>query len=65
MATLDAMSLDPYGGNSRKLEGFSKALPLRRRRVGSWRIFFWIDDVERVVNVTHIQRRTSTTYRKR
>ena len=36
-----------------------------RRRVGDWRIFFDVDDQAKSVFVVAIERRTSTTYRKR
>jgi mRNA-degrading endonuclease RelE of RelBE toxin-antitoxin system len=36
-----------------------------RRRVGDWRIFFDVDPKLRLVEVTAVERRTTTTYRKR
>ena len=36
-----------------------------RRRVGHWRLFFDLDSDHRLVDVVAIERRTSTTYRKR
>jgi mRNA-degrading endonuclease RelE of RelBE toxin-antitoxin system len=36
-----------------------------RRRVGDWRVFFDVDRERRQVEVTDIERRTTTTYRKR
>jgi mRNA-degrading endonuclease RelE of RelBE toxin-antitoxin system len=36
-----------------------------RRRFGDFRIFFDVDRTLRRVEITHIERRTTTTYRKR
>jgi mRNA interferase RelE/StbE len=36
-----------------------------RRRVGSYRILFDIDQATRSVQIQEIERRTSTTYRRR
>lgn len=55
---LREMEQDPFAGDIRKIGPRSY-----RRRVRDYRIFFdlWID--ERVVEVTAITRRTTTTYR--
>ena len=58
-AALLEMSEDPFCGDIRKLEGMKNRW---RRRVGQYRIFFAVDSTERVVSVSAILRRTSTTY---
>jgi mRNA interferase RelE/StbE len=62
VAALESMSRDPFAGDIQPLKGARDAF---RRRVGDWRILFEVDRSERVVNVTEIVRRTSTTYRRR
>jgi mRNA-degrading endonuclease RelE of RelBE toxin-antitoxin system len=59
-AALDEMAEDPFSGDVRKL-----AEGLYRRRVGNYRIFFEPHAAIRFVEVTAIELRTSTTYRKR
>ena len=59
---LDDMTIDPLRGDVVQL----KTEPIRfRRRVGAYRIFFRLDVDGRAVNVTEIDRRTTTTYRHR
>ena len=58
VAAIDAIAINPYTGDIRKLGGDTY-----RRRVGSYRIFFDIVTALRAVHVTAITRRTSTTYR--
>ena len=59
-AALDEMVADPFNGDVRKVgEG------VYRRRVGDYRVFFEPHAAIRFVEVTAIERRTSTTYRKR
>jgi mRNA interferase RelE/StbE len=50
---------DPFSGDVLKLEGMGDRW---RRRVGSYRIFFSVDSVEKAVSVLAVVRRTSTTY---
>ena len=50
---------------NRKIDWLKNAPPAHKRRVGSWRILFDVDPVDRVVSVVDIRRRTSKTYRKR
>jgi len=57
LAALDAMETDPFQGDIEYLKGQE----MLRRRVGSWRIFFRLDPAGRVLYVTSIERRTSTT----
>lgn len=58
-AALREMERDPFSGDVRKLSEGSF-----RRRVGTYRIFFEPHAAIRFVQVTAIERRTSTTYRK-
>ena len=53
------MGQNPFSGEVVKLEGEQQRW---RRRVGSYRIFFAVDKVSRIVAVSAILRRTSTTY---
>lgn len=59
-AALREMAQDPFSGDVRKL-----AEGNYRRCVGKHRIFFEPHSAIRFVQVTAIERRTSTTYRKR
>ena len=59
-AAFESMRADPYGVDIKFLKGTSGGL---RRRVGSWRILFDIDQVKRTVVILGIKRRTSITYR--
>ena len=61
-AALEAMRIDPLAGDVRPLTNQSTAF---RRRVGGWRIFFDLNQEIQRVDVTAIERRTSTTYRRR
>jgi mRNA-degrading endonuclease RelE of RelBE toxin-antitoxin system len=53
------MSSNPFGGDIKFLKGTAGAL---RRRVGSWRILFDVDQSGRRVVILGVKRRTSTTY---
>jgi mRNA-degrading endonuclease RelE of RelBE toxin-antitoxin system len=53
------MADDPFAGDVLKLEGEDN---LWRRRVGSYRIFFAVDNAARTVAISAIIRRTSKTY---
>ena len=52
------MRLNPYTGDFTKLEGNN----VWRRRVGSYRIFFEVDQVARTIIIFRIRRRGSNTY---
>jgi mRNA interferase RelE/StbE len=58
-AALRAMSIDPFSGDIVKLEGDGERW---RRRVGNYRVLFSVQAVTRMVVVSMIARRTSTTY---
>ncbi len=57
----DDMQRDPYGGDIVKLGGSDGW----RRRIGSYRIKFLVETTSKTVHVFEIERRTSTTYRKK
>ncbi|HXB66959.1 MAG TPA: type II toxin-antitoxin system RelE/ParE family toxin [Candidatus Acidoferrales bacterium] len=54
-----AMAANPFHGDIVKLEGGENGY---RRRVGSFRVFFRVDRASRIVQISAILRRTSTTY---
>jgi mRNA-degrading endonuclease RelE of RelBE toxin-antitoxin system len=56
------MTSDPFAGDVQPLKGQPLAF---RRRVGNWRIFFDAHRDGRIIEVTDVSRRTTTTYRKR
>jgi mRNA-degrading endonuclease RelE of RelBE toxin-antitoxin system len=56
------METDPHVGD---IVPLAKQLAAFRRRVGNWRLFFDLDPTRHLVEVRAIERRTSTTYRKR
>jgi mRNA-degrading endonuclease RelE of RelBE toxin-antitoxin system len=58
-ATLKDMAVNPFQGDLKLLKGKDKTF---RRRVGSWRIFFFRIPDERRIVISAIERRTSTTY---
>ncbi len=58
-AVLQAMADDPFSGDIMKLEGEQSRW---RRRVGNYRIFFFVHKEPRIVSINAILRRTSTTY---
>ena len=56
---LNAMTDDPYSGDTKMLKGSGGAL---RRRVGEWRIIFDTLPERHLIIVTEIARRGSHTY---
>lgn len=56
------MEQDPFAGDVERLHTQVTAF---RRRVGDWRLFFDVYPESRLVRVRYIERRTTTTYRKR
>lgn len=50
---------NPYSGDVEKMKGKDNSW---RRRTGFYRIFYDIDKVNKIISVTHIERRTSSTY---
>ena len=53
------LPVNPYFGDIHKMKGENNVW---RRRAGSYRIFYKIDVVNRVILVFHLERRTSKTY---
>jgi mRNA-degrading endonuclease RelE of RelBE toxin-antitoxin system len=56
-AVLDEMEADPFSGDIKRMQP-----PGWRRRLGNYRIFYDLDVGERLIVVTSVKRRTSTTY---
>jgi len=54
---LEAMQADPFSGDIKRLQP-----PGWRRRVGDYRVFFDLYVTDRLLVVTAVKRRTSTTY---
>jgi mRNA-degrading endonuclease RelE of RelBE toxin-antitoxin system len=59
---LKQLETDPLGGNLKRLTNERATF---RHRVGDWRIFFDLYPESFTVHVVAIERRTTTTYRKR
>ena len=60
--SLEQIAENPFQGDVRRLAGRSTHL---RRRVGAWRVFLRVDGETMEVDVPTIERRTTTTYKKR
>ena len=56
---LEDKSFDPYDGDIEKIKGEEN---IWRRRIGSYRVFYEINQSERSVDVFWVERRTSSTY---
>ena len=61
-AELEAIARDPFGGDTQRLQRSPESY---RRRVGDYRILYDVFFPDRLIHVTDITRRTSTTYRQR
>ena len=61
VSALQDLAEMPFSGHVEKMRGFESKY---RRRVGDWRIVFDVYSAERLVRVTAIERRTTTTYRR-
>lgn len=59
---LEEMARDPFKGDVEQIKDQPTAF---RRRVGDWRIFFDVYPHLRRVEVPKVERRTTTTYRRR
>jgi mRNA-degrading endonuclease RelE of RelBE toxin-antitoxin system len=55
------MAYDPFTGDIVRLKGHRFSW---RRRVGSYRILYDLDPINRAISVGLIERRTTTTYRQ-
>ena len=56
------MCQDPYVGDVVKLSGYENEW---RRRSGNYRIHYSIDTTIKTIYVTNVERRTSTSYKRR
>ena len=56
------MRINHYQGDIEKMEGEKNVW---RRRVGSYRIFYELFSQKKVIYIFRVERRTTTTYRKR
>jgi len=62
MAILEIIHLlpqDPFFGYIQKMKGTDHVL---RRRIGSYRLFYTVDPLRRILLVFRVERRTSNTY---
>jgi mRNA-degrading endonuclease RelE of RelBE toxin-antitoxin system len=59
-AAIEQMAADPYTGDIRAIES-----RIYRRRVGEYRIVFEVNADFRAVQILRVERRTTTTWRKR
>ena len=56
---IELLPSDPYAGDMQKIKGEES---IWRRRTGSYRIFYEIKKMERVIQVFWVERKTSSTY---
>jgi mRNA-degrading endonuclease RelE of RelBE toxin-antitoxin system len=56
LEVINEIGTDPFRGDIKKIEG------RYRRRSGSYRVFYEVQQKERVVEIQDVVRRTSTTY---
>lgn len=61
VAVIENPYFEPYGGDIRKIGGEKN---IWARRIGEYRIFYEIDQEARRVNVFHVERRNTQTYRR-
>ena len=59
---LEKLKENPYQGDIEKIKGEDSVW---RRRVGNYRILYEVISKKMCIDVFHIRRRTSTTYRRR
>ncbi len=59
---LEEFQVDPYQGDIEKIRGEDNVW---RRRVGNYRILYEVVPRQKSVDVFRIERRTTTTYKKR
>lgn len=62
LEVIHLLPINPFVGDIQKMKGEDFAW---RRRVGSYRIYFKMKIAEEIILVSHVERRTSTTYRKK
>lgn len=56
---IDAMEIDPFFGDVNKLSGTEN---IWRRRIGNYRILYEINESRKLIYMSDIKRRTSSTY---
>lgn len=54
-------AFDPYQGDIRKLKGESNAWA---KRLGEYRVFYEVDQPRHTIDVYHVERRNTQTYRR-
>ena len=59
ITVIEQLPTNPYAGDIQKMKGEKNVW---RRRIGEYRIFYEIIPTESILNVFHLERRTSTTY---
>ena len=57
---INSLARNPRRPGVKKLKGTDD---LYRLRVGDWRVVFTIDDAERIVRITNVERKEKDTYR--
>ena len=62
LEVLESLPVNPYDGDIEKLSGEENVW---RRRVGTYRITYELLSKDKFIAVLDVQRRTTTTYRKR
>ena len=62
IVVIDALPDNWMAGDTQKMRGEENRW---RRRVGAYRIFYELMSHDRVIAIVNIERRTSTTYKKR
>ena len=55
----DELSINPYAGDIRKMEGEEEVW---RRRIGSYRIKYEIQSPQKLIRILEVSRRASNTY---
>jgi len=56
---INEMARDPFAGDIEKMSGQENVW---RRRVGAYRIFYEVFTDQKLIHITDIRRRTSSTY---
>lgn len=59
VSAIEQLSSNPYAGDIQKMRGEKNVW---RRRVGEYRLFYEILTSESILNIFHLERRTSATY---
>lgn len=59
LETIRLLPINPYFGDIQKMKGEDNAW---RRRIGSYRIFYRIQTIKKIILVFRLERRSSKTY---